>query len=80
MVLSSFRSAREDGFYRCDEAITAAGKCLNVTRSLGIVTQRIPDLLDGEIQSLLEINEGVVAPNLALDLFPRDELALPAGQ
>ena len=47
---------------------------------LGAVAQGLADLVDAEVQAAVEVDEGVLAPQLLADLFARDHLAGPAGQ
>src|SRR5260370_12467072 len=67
-------------FDRRDESVASPGKSLDVARRLGIVSQRRPDLVDGEVQPLLKIHEGFVAPDLLLHLFPSYQLAGTGGE
>ena len=42
---------------------------LDVARRFGVVAQRVPNLLDGEVEAVLKIYNSVVAPDLVLDFF-----------
>jgi len=53
---------------------------LDVAGLLDIVTQGSPDLIDGEINSALEINESGIAPEMSLDFFPADNLSRTVNQ
>ena len=59
-----------------DEAVAAAGQRLHEARGLGVVVERVADLHDAEVQAALEVDEDVLAPEVATQLLARDE---PAG-
>jgi hypothetical protein len=46
----------------------------------GVVTERGAHLLDAEVETLLEIDGGMVAPNFTAELVTRHELARPAQE
>lgn len=50
---------------------------LKVEGIVGIITERRPDLFDALVNALLEIDEGIVAPELLLDLIAGHHLARP---
>ena len=58
-----------------DETIAASRQRLDVTRRVGLITERDPDLLDAEVQPLVEVDEGVAAPDLAAQLFAGHDVA-----
>jgi hypothetical protein len=47
---------------------------------LRIVTEGAPDLVDAVMDSVLEVDEGIVAPELSLDLFPADDHSRTTGE
>ncbi len=47
---------------------------MNEARCIGIVVEGPPDLRDAHIEVAVEIDEDVSAPDLALDLLPRQNL------
>ena len=69
-----------DSLHRSDEAIAAAGQGLDVTGLLGVIRERLTDLPDAEVQPLLEIHEGVAAPDFSLDLLSGNDLATVSGK
>jgi hypothetical protein len=52
--------------YRRNESIPALSKCLNEPGILCRVSESIPNLIDGTGDSVLEVDGGVVAPDLVL--------------
>src|SRR5262245_2873720 len=60
---------------RCDELIPAFRKGTNVARRVGRIAKRRPHLRDGEVQALVEINEGVVAPDRLPQRVARHDFA-----
>jgi hypothetical protein len=65
---------------RHQQAIAAAGQRLHVARRRRLVAQRGADLPNAEVEGLLEVDEGAFRPDLALDLFPRDQLTAAADE
>jgi hypothetical protein len=47
---------------------------------LGVVSQRRSNLLDAEVHTLVEIHEGVGAPEFLPDVLAVENMARPAGQ
>jgi hypothetical protein len=45
-----------------------------------LIAEGGPDLLDAEVQALVEVDEGVAAPDLAAQLFPRDDVSRPSDE
>jgi len=58
-----------------DEPITSARKRLNENRRFRRVAQRIAQPLNGGIQAMIEVYEGVRRPELAAELLPGDEMS-----
>jgi hypothetical protein len=58
-----------------DEPITSARKRLNENRRFGRFAQRIAQPLNGGIQAMIEVYEGVRRPELAAELLPGDEMS-----
>jgi len=52
----------------------------NVERSIRIVVQGRPDLLNALIHALFKVDEGIGAPQLFLNFLPGNDLAGVAGQ
>ncbi len=65
---------------RCDKPETSASQRLYITRIVGRVAQRLANLVDRARDAALEVDVGVYAPNLPLQLFARDDLTRPGEQ
>ena len=59
----------------CDEAVATTRKCLQVAWLCGIVSECRAYLFDTKIDTLIEIDERVIAPNLLLDVGTGDHFA-----
>jgi hypothetical protein len=57
-----------------DETIATASERFDETRIVGGIAERIAEALDGGIEAMLKIDEGVSGPELALQFFAGDEL------
>jgi len=57
-----------------DEAISAAGECLDILGVFGRVAESIAELVYGGIQAMIEVNEGVARPKLGPKFLARDQL------
>ena len=68
------RIIRPHRFHRSNEPVAAPRHGLDVTRCFRVVAKRVPDLLDGEVETVLKIYNGLVAPDLVPDFFPRYQL------
>jgi len=77
---SSGRGYRVRSFQLGDKPIPAAGDGLDEFGLAGIVLQRIPDLADGFVDPVLEIDEGAVVPDFLPDGVARDQLSRLACQ
>src|SRR4029434_9206100 len=62
------------------KAIAAPRQRLDVLRRLRIVAKRLANLTDAEIEALVEVDEGVSAPDLLPDFVPGDNLAASGRQ
>ena len=60
---------------RYEEPVATTGNCFNETRVLGRVAQAVTDLIDGRGQTVVEIDNSAVAPELLLQFFPGDQFA-----
>jgi hypothetical protein len=69
-----------DEFDRGDEAVPAAGNCLDIAVCIGGIGEGLAELAYGSIQPSLEVDKSVSRPEMLLQLFPGDELALAFGQ
>jgi hypothetical protein len=63
------------GLDPCSEAITASWQGLDKAWCLGRVSQGLPKPLDGIVNSVVEIHEGIVRPESLAELFSGDQLA-----
>ena len=54
---------------------TAAGQRFDVAGTLGLIAQRLPQLLDGGADAVVELHNRVVRPQALANLFPRHHLA-----
>ena len=63
-----------DEIDRCNKAVTEAGQRLDVPWRIRIVSERGPELLDGVIHPLLEVDVDVGSPELLVNRLSRDEL------
>ena len=69
-------SRRDQYFDRRNEPVAAAGERFDISRRLGVVTKCRPQLLDGVIDALLDIDEDVGVPQPPFsNLFTTDQLA-----
>ena len=66
--------------HRCDEPVSLARYGCDEARVIGGVAQRLPDLLDGGVESLIEFHKGIGGPELALQFLTGDQLARPSQQ
>ena len=67
------------GVYTNKKTVAAARQRLDKPRCLSIVTQRLPNLADTEIQALFEIDEGV-RPDAFTDVGARQNFSAAANQ
>jgi hypothetical protein len=74
------RTGRLRHGYRGEEAVTAAGDGLDKTRRRRRVVQSLSKFADGLIETMVEVNEGLSTPYLALNFFSGDDLAGLAKQ
>jgi hypothetical protein len=63
-----------------DEAIAAPRQRLDEPRAMRVVAQRRPDGGDAEVQAPIEIDEGVVPPQMAFQLVARHHGSRPARE
>jgi hypothetical protein len=63
-----------------DEAITLSGVCLNVTRLLRVIVQGSPQLFNGAVQTVFEIDINLGLPEPAAQFFSGDEFPRPLQQ
>src|SRR5438445_10364684 len=59
---------------RCDEAIPLARNRLDKRGNVGRISQRLPDFVDCGVDTGLDINEYVLAPQSVDDVATQDEL------
>ena len=68
------------GAHACSEAVAPARHGLHIAGTGRRVFERDPDLADRKVEALLEFKEGVLSPEMTVDLFPGNHLAGAAGQ
>src|SRR5207302_5276745 len=66
--------------HRGNEAVAVLGHGLQITRALGIVLERSPNLPDGEVETVLEIYVGFRTPHLLSQLLSGNHLSSTADQ
>jgi hypothetical protein len=71
------RLVKRLGFNRRDEAVTAPRNRLDVSRTIRIVPESRPDLVDAEINAAIEVNKRVVSPDTLLNLRTADDFSRP---
>src|SRR5664280_2313123 len=64
---------RLDPLHRNQEAVAAPRYGLDVLRFFGGVAERLPGCLDRGVNTVLEVDDGVVGPELPLYLFAGDQ-------
>jgi hypothetical protein len=60
---------------RSDKTIPGAGDCFDVTRLLRRIGKRNSQALGSGVEPAFEIDHGIIQPQTALQLFPRNDLA-----
>ena len=58
-----------------DEAVAAAGQGFDVAGSGGGVSEGLADFVDGGVEAVVEVDEGVGGPELLLQLFAGDDFS-----
>jgi uncharacterized protein (DUF1786 family) len=58
-----------------DKAISAAGQGFDVARTRSRVAQSLAQLIDGGVQAVVEIDEGIGGPELLAHLLARNHIA-----
>ena len=82
------RAPTHGGPFRCtiypgnrgDEPISASRQCLNKSRVIGRISQRLPQLVDRRVQTVVEINEGIGRPVLGAKVFAIHHFTGPLQQ
>ncbi len=80
--LDNLRRRRRYGLggNRRQKTISPPGNCLHIDRSVRVVVQHGPYLLDALVQPVIEVDVGLIAPDLLLNFLAGDELAGLAGK
>lgn len=60
---------------RCKETVPTAWQGFDETRIVGRIAQSFAQLVDRGIQTIVEINEGILRPDLLTQFFTRDHFA-----
>ena len=58
-----------------DEAVSAAGEGFDVTGAGSGISQGFAHLVNGSVEAVVEVDEGVGGPELLLQLFARDDVS-----
>ncbi len=67
-------------FYGCNEAVAKAGKRLYVARRVSGVLERLANFVDGHVETMVEIDEGIVRPEFLSKLLSGDHFPSPFQQ
>jgi hypothetical protein len=70
----------DDFFDWSYKTISPTGKSPNVGGMFGVISKGCADLLNAEIQALVEIDKGFIAPDMIPDLFSSDNLTCAPDQ
>src|SRR4029450_10702021 len=65
---------------RHQKAIATPWQRLDVPRPARVVAEGFTNLADAEVETLVEVNEGFVVPDLLADLGAADDFAAPSSQ
>jgi hypothetical protein len=65
---------------RHDKTIPTARKRLDISRRARIIAERLANLADAEVQTLIEVDEGAITPDLPVDFLARHDLAAALHQ
>lgn len=68
------------GLHRGNEPMPSPREGFDVPRCSRVVAERVPDLLDGEVETMFKIYNDPLAPDLVADLFPRYQLGGAADE
>ena len=71
------RSRFKNGFNRSDETVSQPWQGLDIAGRMRGIAERLPELLDGSVEPMLEVDEGVGRPKLLPDLIPGYHFACP---
>ena len=72
MEMSARRNAGRDG---SDEAVAAFGKSFDEAGIVGFVREGVAEFVNGRVEAVFEINEGVFGPEAFLELLAGDDEA-----
>ena len=67
-------------FHRNHQPIAPPGQGLDVLGFVGRITQRPPQVLDGRVDAVVKLDDGVVRPQFFSDLLAADQFALALDQ
>jgi hypothetical protein len=74
------RRVRWGGFYRRYEAVTTSRDSFDETRLCGGVSERRPNLQNGDVETSVKIDEGVGRPKFRAKLVTCNQVARPLQQ
>jgi hypothetical protein len=66
--------------HRPDEPVSTAGEGFYITRLIRGIAESLAQLVDGRVQSLLKIHKCRARPQVLLQVFTADDLAVPFHQ
>jgi hypothetical protein len=69
-----------DHGYGSDETVAFPGNGLHEARLFGIVAERLPDFADSGVDTVLGVEEDILAPDFFDDLVAADQLAIALHQ
>jgi len=77
LVICRFRGSDvvSDDFYLGDKAVALLRKGLDITWRVGVVVECLTQLLNGGVEAVLEINEGVLRPEAFAEVVAGDDFA-----
>src|ERR1700740_3119046 len=69
------RGGLNGSLHGSDKSISAPGEGLHVARRRGGVSEGFPHLVDGGVQAMIEVDEGIGCPQLLAQLFASDHVS-----
>src|SRR5260370_21955560 len=62
-------------YFGNEESISSLWNCLNVSRIVGVIVQRLPQLANRHPEAAVKINERIVRPEAASQFLPTDDFS-----
>ena len=69
------RSFRVIPLHRRHESVTSASHCFNEAGIVSRIAERVADFVDGLVEAMVEVNEGVLGPEVLLKLLAGNDLS-----